>query len=77
MCWHGGLEKCGPNMGLQLGHLEFFHLGILTHCVLSPWGLGVCVVVECVTPGSQVITLSIQGAACEGGQLYESQHTVA
>ena len=42
MCWHGGLEKCGPNMGLQLGHLEFFHLGILTHCVLSPWGLGVC-----------------------------------
>ena len=40
--WHGGLEKCGPNMGLQLGHLEFFHLGILTHCVLSPWGLGVC-----------------------------------
>ena len=40
-------------------------------------GVGVCVVVECVTPGSQVITLSIQGAAREGGQLYESQHTVA
>ena len=40
--------------------LEFWRIVFYLHGV---WGcVGVCVVVECVTPGSQVITLSIQGA---------------
>ena len=75
-----GIGEMWPKYGSTAGTFGVFpswNFDALCFISMGFGGVGVCVVVECVTPGSQVITLSIQGAAREGGQLYESQHTVA